>query len=161
MEFCLTQYPPSPQGPRRVSSRSDALTSLLTYSDFLHGEFGDSEGLDNDKMKTTRDQRKVRYGRYRAFLRRQERVMPFPFCDAFLSLYRLQDRRILHQYNEAMVIRSQRVHHQIHLFVLDLHPMRVLSHLSLRRDNRVRVLDMKSWRLNGRCASRTTSAGVL
>lgn len=34
----------------------------MSYSDFLHQEFGDAEGKDNRRMKGIRDERKVGAG---------------------------------------------------------------------------------------------------
>jgi len=76
------QCPPSPEPPRSTRSSSSSSLSIrrgfstepkvkrdhdhnpaasvsMSYSDFLHQEFGDAQGRDNRRMKELRDERKV------------------------------------------------------------------------------------------------------
>lgn len=61
--FPVVRSPPPPilvrQGPPSPKLDGEHSKCLLTYSDFLHQEFGDAKGRDNDSMKATRDQLKV------------------------------------------------------------------------------------------------------
>ncbi|CAM9776369.1 unnamed protein product [Ectocarpus fasciculatus] len=54
----LSRTPSGSHGPQQHHQQETAPVVLVSYSDFLHQEFGDAEGKDNRRMKDIRDERK-------------------------------------------------------------------------------------------------------
>ncbi|CAM9810245.1 unnamed protein product [Ectocarpus sp. 6 AP-2014] len=57
-EPSLRRTPSGSRGLQQQNHQETAPVALVSYSDFLHQEFGDAEGKDNRRMKDIRDERK-------------------------------------------------------------------------------------------------------
>ncbi|CAM9151364.1 unnamed protein product [Ectocarpus sp. 12 AP-2014] len=54
----LSRTPSGSRGLQQQNHQETASVALVSYSDFLHQEFGDAEGKNNRRMKDLRDERK-------------------------------------------------------------------------------------------------------